>query len=261
MTNLTTFSFHANNDDTTTEQPVRVIDQNGEPWFVLRDVLKAMGTSVRTNAAKGDIEQGLGKGCINDTPLQTAGGTQTVTIISEPAVTFLVSRSNTETGRRLNQWIHTEVIPSIRKTGSYSVQPTPAAIPQIELEERTVALVEQTYDLAERCHDSVLKVMLLDKCKNMLGAGNDPALPSASSGYFQVYQILESLGCSQREIRHIGSSAGKRVAAAYRRLTGQEPETVERIVDGAARQVKVYPASFREDAEAMLSQYLGADAA
>lgn len=137
----------------------------------------------------------------------------------------------------------------------------PAAIPQIELQERTVALVGQTYDLAERCHDSVLRVMLLDKCKNLLSANNDPALPGEASGQFQVYQVLESLGLSEREIRHIGPSAGKRVAAAYRRLTGQEPKTVERIVDGAARQVKVYPASFREDAEAMLSQYLGADAA
>ena len=49
------------------------------------------------------------------------GRTQQVTIISESGVTFLVSRSNTESGRKLNRWIHTEVLPAIRKTGAYGV--------------------------------------------------------------------------------------------------------------------------------------------
>ncbi|MCK7581060.1 MAG: hypothetical protein MZV65_39650 [Chromatiales bacterium] len=40
-------------------------------------------------------------------------------------MTFLVSRSNTETGRKLNRFIHTEVLPQIRKTGQYLVPKTP----------------------------------------------------------------------------------------------------------------------------------------
>ena len=113
MNDLTVFNFEANE--------VRVIDQNGEPWFVLRDVLQAMGSSTPPNVAKASVIDGLGEGYNNVIPLQTAGGTQQTTIISEPAVTFLVSRSNTDTGKRLNRWIHAEVLPSIRKTGSYGL--------------------------------------------------------------------------------------------------------------------------------------------
>jgi prophage antirepressor-like protein len=110
--NVTVFNFDGKFD-------VRAI-ANDDMWFVLKDVLEAMETSTTTTASISSIEQGLGKGFVNDIPLQTVGGVQNVTIIHEAAATYLVSRSNTEQGRRLNRWIHTEVLPSIRKTGSYN---------------------------------------------------------------------------------------------------------------------------------------------
>ena len=55
--------------------------------------------------AKASIIEGLGDGFTDDKPLQTAGGAQQATIISEPAVTFLVSRSNTETARMVGVYV------------------------------------------------------------------------------------------------------------------------------------------------------------
>jgi prophage antirepressor-like protein len=104
---------------------IRVTDQNGDPWFVLRDLLDAMESSTTTNNAISSIEQGLGKGYSKDIPLQTAGGVQNVIVVHESAATFLVARSNTEKGRALNRFIHVEVLPQIRKTGSYTVQAQP----------------------------------------------------------------------------------------------------------------------------------------
>jgi prophage antirepressor-like protein len=114
---LTTFIFDGKHEVRTV-----ITDTNDDPWFVLRDVLSAMGSSTPTTVAISSIEQGLGKGFNAVIPLQTAGGVQDVTIVHEVATTFLVSRSNTEKGRQLNRWIHIEVLPSIRKTGSYSIQ-------------------------------------------------------------------------------------------------------------------------------------------
>jgi len=111
MTNLIQFDFE--------KSDVRVVNNQGNPWFVLRDVLLAMGSKTSVNKAKDSIINGLGKGWSNELPLSTNGGGQTVTVISEAAVTFLIARSNTEAGRRLNQWIHNVVIPSIRKHGGY----------------------------------------------------------------------------------------------------------------------------------------------
>lgn len=121
MTNIVPFIFES--------QEIRTIThEDGTPWFVLRDLLAAMGSSTKTTDAAESINQGLGKGFANDLPLLTAGGPQTMTVIAEAAATFLLSRSNTEAGRRLNRYIHTEVLPSIRRTGSYAATPaqTPA---------------------------------------------------------------------------------------------------------------------------------------
>jgi prophage antirepressor-like protein len=105
---------------------VRVIMRGDEPWFILRDLLEAMQSKTTTTAAIESIEQGLGKGFVNDIPLQTAGGIQNIIIIAEPAATYLLSRSNTEKGRKLNRFIHIEVLPAIRKTGRYEA---PAPVP------------------------------------------------------------------------------------------------------------------------------------
>lgn len=104
------------------DRDVRIIDQEGNAWFVLKDVLSAMGSSTRPSIAKTSIDQGLGDGVYDEYPItDSLGRQQTTTIVSEAAVTFLVSRSNTENGRKLNRWIHGEVLPQIRKTGGYQL--------------------------------------------------------------------------------------------------------------------------------------------
>lgn len=111
---------------------IRVTDQSGASWFVLRDLLDAMQSKTTTTAAVESIKQGLGEGFVNDIPLQTAGGAQAVIIVAEPAATYLLSRSNTEKGRELNRFIHVEVLPAIRKTGSYHAPLAPEVRPIIE---------------------------------------------------------------------------------------------------------------------------------
>jgi prophage antirepressor-like protein len=115
---ITPFSFESHS--------VRVIESDDGPWFVLRDVLQAMQSATTANKAKASITEGLGDGWFKSTPiLDSMGRTQETTLINEPAVTFLVARSNTEVGRKLNRWIHAEVIPAIRKTGAYGAGQPP----------------------------------------------------------------------------------------------------------------------------------------
>jgi prophage antirepressor-like protein len=122
MTDLTHYSFES--------QEVRVLEPvNEDPWFVLADVLQAMGTSTPVTKAVAAIEQGFGDGFTSVQPIvDSLGRTQQVTIVKAPGVTFLTSRSNTENGRRLNRWVHAEVLPSIHKTGGYSVD-IPKSLP------------------------------------------------------------------------------------------------------------------------------------
>lgn len=101
-----------------------ITDEQGYTWLVLTDLLSSSNSSTTTTAAIESIKEGLGQGYVADIPLVDARGiTQQTIIVREEAVTFLISRMKTEEGKRLNRWIHGEVLPSIRKTGSYSLKP------------------------------------------------------------------------------------------------------------------------------------------
>jgi prophage antirepressor-like protein len=247
MPDLIPFSFES--------KQVRAVEIDGNPWFVAKDVADCLGYDQTANGLKH---------CRYSSKLDEMnrinGLAPATKWIPESDVYRMVLRSQLDSAERFQDWVCEEVLPQIRKTGSYSAKPQAAPIPRIEVMEREVALCERSYNLAERCDDPVLRVMLIDRAKNALSSTN-PALPSSQSGYFQTHQILEDLGYSEKEIRKLAANAGKRLAAAYRTITGMEPEKVERIIDGATRKVSAFPASFRGDAQAVLSQWLSADAA
>lgn len=109
-------------------QSIRITGVDGEPWFVLKDVLSAIHTKTHTTEIISSIKQGLGEGYVKNVPLQTNGGMQPTIIVAEPAVTYTISRSNTEQARRLNRLLHGEILPEIRKTGGYGGESLKARI-------------------------------------------------------------------------------------------------------------------------------------
>jgi prophage antirepressor-like protein len=150
---------------------IRVTDQNGDPWFVLRDLLDAMESSTTVTAAVDVIKQGLGDEFVNDILIpDSLGRNQQTYIVHESGATFLVSRSNTQKGRDLNRWIHTEVLPSLRKTGSYSVQPMSLAQQAlinaqalVEMENRQKRLEEQQQNLLKASQGMWTKLKNVDE--------------------------------------------------------------------------------------------------
>ena len=111
MSSIIIFSFGSHE--------IRVTDRDGNPWFVLRDLLVGMASKTTTTVAVESITQGLGCGLARDISVQTAGGKQATIIVDESATTYLLARSNTKKGRELNRFIHDEVLSAIRKAGSH----------------------------------------------------------------------------------------------------------------------------------------------
>lgn len=95
-------------------QQVRTIEQNGEPWFVAYDVATILGYSKPANAVSTHCKAGF------TTPKQGGGF---MTIIPERDVYRLIMKSNLPSAERFENWVVGEVLPSIRKTGTYSMQP------------------------------------------------------------------------------------------------------------------------------------------
>ena len=114
MSNLTIFQFESNQ--------VRIVTIDGEPWFIANDVLKATDSTTTVTALKRMISEDLGDEFVsNQVIIDTMKRKQKMLCLSEAALTFFVARSRTELGKQMNRWIHSEVLPSIRKTGSYSL--------------------------------------------------------------------------------------------------------------------------------------------
>lgn len=80
------------------------------------DVAGLLGYS---NPSKAIADHCREKGITNRYPLETSGGTQEVTLINEPNVYRLISRSKLPSAEKFEAWLFEEVVPSIRKKGYY----------------------------------------------------------------------------------------------------------------------------------------------
>lgn len=94
---------------------IRTLVVNNEPWFVGKDVAKALGYSREADAIRVHVEdddKGVGE-------TQTPGGKQQVVIINESGVYALIFGSKLPTAKEFKHWVTSEVLPQIRKTGAY----------------------------------------------------------------------------------------------------------------------------------------------
>ncbi len=112
MSALTHFDFKSSS--------VRIVlDDNGEPLFCLADVYKALDIS-RTSRLFRELDP---KG-VADCHIPTNGGNQKLIFISEPNLYRVIFRSNKPEAINFQNWVFAEVLPTIRKTGSYSARQT-----------------------------------------------------------------------------------------------------------------------------------------
>lgn len=90
---------------------------NSEAWFVGKDVTEALGYT-NSRKALSDHVEAEDKGV---TKCDTLGGAQNLTIVNESGLYSLIFGSKLEKARAFKHWVTSEVLPSIRKTGEYSL--------------------------------------------------------------------------------------------------------------------------------------------
>lgn len=89
-------------------------NENGEPMFCLADVCKALKL---TNPAM--VKSRLSTKGIISTDTLTVGGVQAMTYISEANLYKCIFQSRKAEAEKFQDWVTSEVLPSIRKTGGY----------------------------------------------------------------------------------------------------------------------------------------------
>ena len=95
---------------------VRVIEKEGEPWFVGKDIAEALGYQ-NARKAIGDHVDEEDKGV---TKCDTLGGKQNLSVINESGLYSLILSSKLPTAKKFKRWVTSEVLPSIRNHGLYA---------------------------------------------------------------------------------------------------------------------------------------------
>lgn len=120
---------------------VRVVEMDGEPWLVGKDVAAALGYSAERNAIATHVDD-------EDKlvhQISAAGQMRNVTLINESGLYSLVLSSKLPGAKKFRRWVTSEVLPSIRKTGSYAIpKDYPSALRALaDAEEKRIALEAQ----------------------------------------------------------------------------------------------------------------------
>lgn len=175
-----------------TAQPVRTIMIDGEPWFVIADACKILELSNPTMAADRLEPDDLSSAEVID----SMGRRQTPRITNEPGLYDLIFQSRKLQARAFKRWITHEVIPSIRRTGSYSMEPTPTALPDLTTPAGVLALAEQFAATARQLVEADEKIREMEP----KALAHDTFL-SAQDGDLLVREAAKLLGWQEKHLR------------------------------------------------------------
>lgn len=222
-------------------QEVRFIGTPESPEWVGVDVVAVLYPEVETKN-RSTYLRGVPSEWKGLQKVQTLGGQQDMVTVNEPGLYSLIARSNSLEAVPFQRWIFEEVLPSIRKTGQYSlsrvqsVDILPSARERLENIRLGMDLLYELGGVDERTQlalrDIVRDVLLEDRLKK-------PALPSGGRAEWPVSDRARHLGFKPKRGDLI--KIGKAAAELYRlRHNGEDPPEREQHVDGTTRMVKCY---------------------
>lgn len=174
---------------------VRIMLQNNEPWFVAKDITKILGYQ-NSSKAIGDHVDADDK--LNNETLSSLGQ-RGGWLINESGLYSLILSSKLPTAKQFKRWVTSEVLPELRKTGSYSLT-IPKTLPEalrayadeVESHNATKAIVaQQEQQIAEfkPVKDYVDKILSSKSC-------------------LAITQIAADYGLSAQELNKILHEAG-----------------------------------------------------
>lgn len=193
------------------DQQVRTITIDEELWFVAMDAAGILGysaTSAMTRTLDED-EKGVHT-------LHTLGGEQEVTIVSEAGLFSAILRSRSASARAFKRWVTHEVLPSIRRTGSY-VTETPEQL-------MSRALVTAQGIIARKDEQIAVLAPRAEAWDELADAGTDFAVADAASilkragvdtGPQRLFDTLGEIGWTYRGERRRWRPYAKALDSGY----------------------------------------------
>ena len=214
---------------------IRTVEIGGEPWFVGKDVAEVLGYSNPSKALSDHVD---GEDKLNNESLSGLGQ-RGGWLINESGLYSLILSSKLPTAKAFKRWVTSEVLPSIRKTGAYSVQ-VPRTLKEalqlaLEQEEKLEALqldnsikTQQIaelqpkatyYDLILQCRD-LLSMTEIAKDYGMSAKGMNKKLHElgvqySQSGVWFLYAKYQSEGYTQTKTQNYNKPDGSQGARTH----------------------------------------------
>ncbi len=193
---------------------IRTVDIDGKTYFVARDVAKALGYAKPENAISAHCRYTLKRGIPHP---QSKGSSIEVNVIPEGDIYRLVAHSNLPAAEEFESWIFDEVIPTIRKTGTYSIPKDNAATlkqQEIEIRLRNAKIRESAQYLKIAAQISIpeYKYILQSKAAEVLAGA--PLLPmqEIERKTYTATEIGNMYGVSANKIGKLANAHGLKTA-------------------------------------------------
>lgn len=171
---------------------VRVVDVNGEPWFVARDVASALGYVDTTQAIRMHCEKANDFRGVEMTATATP-----MKIIPEEDVYALIFGSHLESAKQFRRWICDEVLPAIRKHGGYL---TPAKLEEALTDPDTIIRLATNLKVERKKRQALEAQAAADRPKVVFAESIEVAKTSILVGEMAKL-IKQATGCDMGQNR------------------------------------------------------------
>lgn len=185
---------------------VRTTLINDEPYFVGKDVAEILGYERPTKAISDHVDTEDR----DAVPIQDSiGRMQNTPVINESGLYSLILSSKLPTAKKFKRWVTSEVLPSIRKTGTYNVNSKTEKMLEIKEANARVRLSNQFLKLSKvdtLSHE--YKNILVSKATEVLTGARLLPLPMSEQKMYSATEIGNLLGVSAKRIGHLSNQYG-----------------------------------------------------
>lgn len=223
------------------------LDPDGLPWWVTADVCSALDI-----ANVGNAVNRLDQADVRTTDVRSSGQRRAVKVVNESGLFDLILDSRKPNARRFRRWVTSEVLPQIRRTGSYSVTP---AVPDLSTPAGVLVLAEQFAKTARQLVAAEQRAAELEpsahRWDTLVNTEGDHLVGDAAkylrndrgvdTGPQRLFEQLQTLGWIYRTTEHSRWRAKQSAIEAgrlrERPVTRLDPDTGKRVA--APPQVRV----------------------
>lgn len=203
MSNIIHFDFNSH--------AVRVIDDNGEPWFVAMDVAEVLDYSdAHKMTSKLDEDEKQNR------QIRGSGFNPKGTIlINEAGLYSCILTSQKPEAKPFKRWVTHEVLPAIRKTGVYSVRPAKSGGLEQFRKARAIEIAAKTAEgicnrfphLGAQAQQTIYATLV-----NPIAGDNAVPLPMLESKTYSATEVGEMLGVTAHKVGLLANGHGLKVS-------------------------------------------------